>query len=263
MTRRRHLTAALLSTAALLAAVVPAASAAGTTQQRTTSPTAVAKPHRAAVTSARPALGTVKGRITSADRLKKVDVALYVRKTAEDGSKGWVVTDLLFANDGYGVTLNTKTGYYSFKVRPGTYRLEFNGTYRSGHSWGIVGYGPGKPAAAPFGKSITVRKGKATTRINVKAAGDFGTLKLPDPGPSLSPFEPTAGGSESVTLGTWPKGTVWNYTWQIGDSNRYLSFKRTVTVPAAAAGKSLNVDIYASAYGKVGAGVSIGTTVAH
>jgi hypothetical protein len=263
MARRHHLTAAVLSIAALIAAVTPAASAAGTAHQRTTRPSAAAKAHRAAVTSATPALGTVKGKITSADRLKRVNVALYVRKTAEDGSKGWVATDLLFASDGYGVSLNTKTGYYSFKVKPGTYRLEFNGTFRSGHSWGIVGYGPGKPAAAPFGKSITVRKGKATTRINVRAAGDFGNLKLPDPGPSFSPFDPTAGASESVTLGTWPKGTVWYYTWQIGNSNKYLSFKRTVTVPANAAGKSIGVDIYAAAYGKTGAGVSIGTVVGH
>jgi hypothetical protein len=249
MIRRRHLTAVLLSTAALVAAAVPAASASGV------------HAHRAAATSARAALGTVKGRITAVDRLKQVNVALYVRKTAEDGSKGWVPTDLLFASDGYGITLNTKTGYYSFKVRPGTYRLQFNGTYRSGHDWGIVGYGPGKPAAAAFGKSITVRKGKATTRINLKAAGNLGILKQPDPGPSLSPFDPTAGHSESVALGSWPSGTVWTYTWEIGNSNKYLSFKRTVTVPSTAGGKSIGVDIYADAYGKNGAGDSIGTVV--
>jgi hypothetical protein len=262
MTRRRHLTAALLSTAALIAAAVPATAAVGAAQQRATRPTAAAEARRAAVIPARSALGTVKGRIKAAHRLKSVDIILYARKTAEDGSKGWVVTDYQFANGGYGLTLDKKNGDYSFKARPGTYRLEFNGVYHSGHAWGIVGYGPGKPAAAPFGKSIKVRKGKVTKRINVKAAGDFGTLTLPDPGPSLSPFDPTPGGSESVVLGTWPKGTAWTYTWQIGNSHKYLSFKRTVTVPSTAAGKTLNLDIYAAAYGKDGAGDSISTTVA-
>jgi hypothetical protein len=262
MTRRRHLTAALLSTAALIAAAVPATAAAGAAHQRATRPNSATEARRAAVTPARAALGTVKGRIKAAHPLKTVDIILYARKTAEDGSKGWVLADIQFANDGYGLALDKKTGDYSFQVRPGTYRLEFNGEYRSGHEWGVVGYGPGKPAAAPFGKSIKVDKGKATKRVNVTTAGDLGTLKLPDPAPRLS-SEPTAGGSESVVLGTWPKGTVWTYTWQIGDSQKYLSFRRTVTVPSSAAGKSISVDIYADAYGKDGAGDAISTTVAH
>jgi hypothetical protein len=263
MTRRRHLTAALLSTTALIAVAVPAAAAGGAAHQRTTRRTPAAEARRAAVAPARSALGTVKGRIKAAHHLKTVDIILYARKTAEDGSKGWVLNDDQFATGGYGLTLNKKNGDYSFQVKPGMYRLEFNGAYSSGHEWGLVGYGPGKPAAAPFGKSVKVRKGKATTRINIKTAGNFGTLKQPDPGPRLSPSEPTAGGSESVVLGTWPKGTAWGYTWQIGSSQKYVSFKRTITVPSTAAGKAINLDIYAYAYGKDGAGDSISTTVAH
>jgi hypothetical protein len=191
-----------------------------------------------------------------------VDIILYERETAEDGSKGWVLADLQFASGGYGLTLDKKTGGYSFKVRPGTYRLEFDGTYRSGHEWGLVSYGPGKPAAAPFGKSVKVRNGKATKGINVKAAGDLGTVTQPDPGPRMSPPEPSPGGSESIVLGTWPKGTVWTYTWQIDNSRKCLSFKQTMTVPSTAGGKTLSVDISAYVYGKDGAGDSISTTVA-
>src|SRR5580704_3379710 len=100
MTRTRNLTAALLSTAALIAAAVPATAAIGAAQQRATRPTAAADARRAAVIPARSALGTVKGRIKAAHRLKSVDIILYARKTAEDGSKGWVVTDYQFANGG-------------------------------------------------------------------------------------------------------------------------------------------------------------------
>jgi hypothetical protein len=261
MTRSRHLTAALLSATALIAAAVPAAAAGGAAHQRTTRSTATAEVRRAAAVPARSALGAVKGRIKAPHHLKTVDIILYVRKTAEDHSKGWVVIDQQFAT-GYGLTLNKKTGDYSFEIKPGIYRLEFNGTYSSGHDWGLVGYGPGKPGGAPFGKSVKVRKGKATKGINVKTAGDLGTLTPPDPGPRLSPSQPTAGGSESVALGTWPKGTTFAYTWQLGNSEKVVSFKRTFSVPSTAAGKAISVDIYAYGYGKDGAGDAISTSVA-
>jgi hypothetical protein len=261
MTRRRHLNAALLAAAALIAAAVPAAASAGTAHARTAKPAATAQSPRAAAALARLALGTVKGRIIARHRLKSVDIILYVRKTAEDRSKGWVVSDYQFATD-YGLSLDAKTGDYSFQVKPGTYRLAINGVYASGHDWGVVGYGPGKPAGGPFGKSVKVVKGKVTKHINVKAAGDFGPLKLPDPAASLSPNQPTAGGKESVVLGAWPKRTVFDYTWQIGNSEKVVSFKRTMTVPATAGGKSIGVDVYAYGYGKDGAGDSIATIVA-
>ncbi|HEX3825492.1 MAG TPA: hypothetical protein VHV79_13620 [Mycobacteriales bacterium] len=210
---------------------------------------------------ARLAFGTVKGRIKSAHRLARVDIVLYQRETAEDGSKGWVVSDYQFANGGYGLTLSKKTGAYSFRVKPGTYRLEYNGVYGSGHDWGVVAYGSGKVSAAAFGKSVKVRKGKVTKHINTRAAGDFAGLPAPDPGPSMSPNTPTAGSAETVALGTWPRGTTFTYTWQVNNSQKYLSFKRSVTVPHSAAGKSIGVDIYAHVYGKNGYGVSIGTTV--
>jgi hypothetical protein len=213
------------------------------------------------VAPARLALGTVKGRIKSPHRLARVDIVLYQRETAEDGSKGWVESDYQFANDGYGLTLNKKTGDYSFRVKPGTYRLEYNGAYGSGHDWGVVAYGSGKVSAAAFGKSVKVRKGKVTQHINTKAAGDFAGLLAPDPGPSISPNTPTAGGAETVLLGNWPHGTAFTYTWQINNSQKYLSFKRSVTVPHSASGKSIGVDIYGHVYGKNGYGVSIGTTV--
>jgi hypothetical protein len=262
MTRRLGHTAALLGTVALFAAAVPVASAA-TTHSTTTTPNAVAAPRPPATASAKSRVGTVKGKIHAAHRLKTVDIVIYERKTAKDGGKGWVVRDDgTLANGGYGVTLNKKTGAYSFTVRPGTYRLEFNGAYGSGHSWGIVGYGPGKPAAAAFGKSIKVRRGKATQHINVKAAGNFGNLKLPDPSSSMSPTEPTPGGKESAVVGTWPHGTVWTYTWQIGDSRKFLSFKPSVTVPSGTAGESIGLVVYGHVYGKNGSAVSIGTGVA-
>jgi hypothetical protein len=263
MTRRRHLTAVLISTAVLTAAALPAAAAVAATHQDNARSRSAVPAHRAGARTARLALGTVEGRINAPHHLKRVDIVLYTRDTAEDGSKGWVPNDEQFANGGYGLTLNAKTGAYSFKVRPGTYRLEFNGAYASGHSWGVVAYGPNKPSAAAFGKSVKVRKGKAAKRVNVNAAGNFGTLKEPDPGPSMSPTNPTPGGSASVVLGSWPKGTTWTYTWQIGDSQKYLSFKRTVHVPSTAAGKPLSVDIYAHSYGKNGAGVSISTAVSN
>jgi hypothetical protein len=261
MTRRLHLSAAVLSAAAIVTAAIPAASAATSHRPAVRSTTRVGR--HAGVTRAKPAVGTVKGKITAPHHLKTVDVVLYARKTAEDGSKGWLPTDYIFASGGHGLVLNKKSGAYSFKVKPGTYRLEFNGEFASGHGWGIVGYGPGKPAAAPFGKSIKVHKGKTTKHINLKAAGDFGTLTAPDPSPSLSPYAPTAGGVETVALGTWPSGTVWTYTWQIGNSQKYLSFRHTVTVPHSAAGKSIDAVVYGSVYGKNGSSVSISTIVGH
>jgi hypothetical protein len=218
---------------------------------------------RANVTSAGSADGTVKGTIKAPHHLKNVNVIAYERVTAKDGSTGWVVKDhhYVFASGGYGLTLDKKTGAYSFNVKPGSYRLEFNGAYHSGNEWGIVAYGPGKPAAAAFGKSIKVRTGKTTKHINVKAAGDFGTLKRPDPGPSMSPSDPIPGGTESAVHGTWPDGTVWTYAWQLGDMHKYLSFKRTVTVPSTATGKILSLGVYAHAYGKNGAAVEISAAV--
>jgi hypothetical protein len=260
MTRRLHRSAALLGVAVLTSAMVPAAVAA-TAHRGTMGRAAAADAPSAAVAPAKLALGTVKGRIKSAHRLARVDIVLYQRETATDGSKGWVASDDQFANNGYGLTLNKKTGDYSFRVKPGTYRLEYNGAYGSGHEWGIVAYGSGKVSAAAFGKSVTVRKGKVTEHINTQAAGDFAGLPAPDPAPRISPNTPTAGGAETVLLGTWPRGTRFTYTWQINNSQKYLSFKRSVTVPHSAGGKPIGVDIYAHVYGKNGYGVSIGTGV--
>ena len=263
MTHRRHLTAVVLTSAALFTAALPAAAAAGSPRQTPGSASAAVQARRPAAQPAKSKLGTVKGKIKAAHPLKSVVVTLYVPKTAQDGSKGWVVSEDVLASGGHGVTLNKKTGDYSFNVKPGTYRVEFYGEYRSGKEWGNVAYGPDKPAGPPFGKSIKVRKGKATKHISIKAAGDFGTVPQPDPGPSLSPTVPTAGGTETVVLGTWPKGTAFTYTWQLGSSEKFLSLKRTIKVPASAAGKAISVDIYAFVYGKNGAAVSISTIVAH
>jgi hypothetical protein len=262
MTRKLHLSAALLGVAVVVSAASPAALAT-TAPRGAMGRTAAAAAPRAAAAPSKVALGTVKGRIKSAHRLARVDIVLYQRETAEDGSKGWVETDYQFANHGYGLTLNKKTGSYSFRVKPGTYRLEYNGAYSSGHEWGIVAYGSGKVSAAAFGKSVKVRKGKVTEHINTKAAGDFLGLPAPDPAPRISPNTPTPGGAETVVLGTWPAGTTFTYTWNINNSNKYLSFKRSVTVPHSAAGKPIGVDIYAHSYGKNGYGVSIGTGVSN
>jgi hypothetical protein len=262
MTRKIHRSAAFLGVAVVVAAVAPAASAT-TAPRGATGRAAVVDAPSAAAAPSRLALGTVKGRIKSAHRLARVDIVLYQRETAEDGSKGWVETDSQFANNGYGLTLNKKTGSYSFRVKPGTYRLEYNGAYGSGHEWGVVAYGSGKVSAAAFGKSVKVRKGKVTEHINTKAAGDFAGLPAPDPAPRISPNTPTAGGAETVLLGTWPAGTKFTYTWEINNSHKYLSFKRSITVPHSAAGKPIGVDIYAHAYGKNGYGDSIGTTVSN
>jgi hypothetical protein len=210
------------------------------------------------VSARRSTTGTITGTIKAPHRIKQVDVVVYKRVTATDGSKAWLPSDDIFAI-GYGLSYSAKTHVYSFQEKAGSYRLQFNGTFTNGKSWGVVGYGPGKPAGAPFGKTVVVKRGKVTRGIGITAAGDFANIPLPPTSDysKMTPYAPVPGGRETAVTGTWPRGTVFYYTWQIGSGRTFLSFHRSVTVPANANRKTLTLCVYADVYGRNGAGISV------
>jgi hypothetical protein len=255
MSRSLRIPAALAAAAVLFAVGCIPSYARAAEHAGDRSPTPAATTSSAAAKST---AGTITGTIKAPHAIKQIDVVVYKQVTARDGSKAWLPTGHIVAI-GYGVAYNKKTHVYSFHEKPGSYRLEFNGEYTNGKSWGVVTYGPGKPAGAPWGKTVTVRRAATTHGIGITAAGTFGNLPLPpqDDTAAMNPYDPQPGGAVAAVTGAWPTAKSFTYGWQLLGSHAYLSFKKSITVPGGTHGKTLMLYVTAYAYGSNGAGVSV------
>jgi hypothetical protein len=189
------------------------------------------------------------GKIKSAKPLSSyLGIDLFKKTAAKDNTEGYVLVD---PND-FAFSLNPKTGAYSAIAAPGTYRIGFYGSYKSGKPWGDIPYGPKSSPGAIFGTSFTVRKGKATTGISITADGTFAPLPAAT-GPEI--HGTVCGGCTVSVSGSFPGAKKLSYEWDALTNKgvSVLGFGTSVKIPASDSGttNSLEVDVYEFTRGKL------------